>query len=148
MAVAAGGLIKQSIHRDTYSTDSWDSSSTIVFNVQILNANNFKAMTGETPPKAPRDWKTYKKAGGKFYDIPEASSSLSRFFKGVKSVGQLEGNEDDDDFDLQWDPNSSYPPYWSHLNPLLSSAQPRREFRTLQGIEDGIARSNIVSWRK
>jgi hypothetical protein len=33
MGIAAGGLIKQYIQRDTYPADSWDRISTTVFNV-------------------------------------------------------------------------------------------------------------------
>jgi len=135
MAVAAGGLIKQSIHRDTYPPDSWDPSSTIVFNVQILNAEIFESVTGRVSPGSPPDWKTYTKSGGCFFDIPEAASSLSGNFGGVKSVGQKKGKKDDEDGGS-----------WIHLNQDLRKGQPKREFRTTTDIKDNLTESNIVSW--
>jgi hypothetical protein len=144
MAIAAGGLIKQSIHRDAYAPDSWDPTSTIVFNVQILNAEIFQKVTGKAPPKRPADFKSYKKSEGKFFDIPEASSSLSGNFKGVKSVGQIKGQKDNDGSD-----DKSGPVKWSllsYLNHDLTRGRPKREFRTTKDIEDEITRSNIVSW--
>ena len=142
MAIGAGGLIKQSIHHDPYSPDSWDPSSTIVFNVQILNAKIFEAVTGKAVYKPPPDWKAYKNSGGKFFDIPEAPSSVSGKFKGVKSVGKL-GNEDDnfsyDQFGGVCSISSGIGVY-DHLDSDL------REFRTAKNIEDEIAGSNFVSW--
>jgi hypothetical protein len=145
MAVAAGGLIKQSIHRDPFPSDSWDTASTIVFNVQILNANIFKEVTGEAPPKAPAEWKAYKKSGGKFFDIPEATSSLSGNFTSIKSVGQIAAYNDGDDDDER-SSSSGYPNCQRHLSRDLAKGEPMTEFRAVKDMEDDISRLNIVSW--
>jgi hypothetical protein len=145
MAIAAGGLIKRSIHRDSYTSDSWDTSSTIVFNVQILNAKIFQTVTGERPPAAPANWQTYKKSGGKFFNILEASSLLAGTFGGVKSVSQLAGIEDESSSEDEMGTVDYYSIH-RHLNQYLKQGKPKKAFRTAKDIEDDIAGSKIVSW--
>lgn len=149
MAIAAGGLIKQSIHRDSYDSETWDPSSTMTFNVQILNAKIFKKATGKTPPKCPINAKTYLSKGFSFFDIPEDSSSIDGNFKTVQSVGHLGGltldSQGSDD-----EERSGYEPldydFISHINRGLASGEPKREFRTASDILNEVNRANVVSF--
>jgi hypothetical protein len=146
MTIAAGGLIKQSIHRDTYDPETWDPSSTITFNVQILNAKVFQKVIGKAPPKCPNNAKTYLKAGLPFFDIPEPSSSIAGNFGDVKSVGQLNygmstagGSVSDESDQLDYD-------FIYHIRHEMAKGVPKREFRTASEIEREVSRANVVSF--
>lgn len=94
MGIAAGGLIKQSIHKDNNDPNIWDPASGTIFNVQILNSGVFKSLTGREPPRAPISAKTYAAYGFSYFDIKdEEPSGIKGDFTGVKSVNEkdLEG---------------------------------------------------------
>jgi hypothetical protein len=143
MAVAAGGLIKQSIHRDTYDPETWDPSSTITFNVQILNAKFFQKLTGKAPPKCPIGAKTYVSAGLPFFNIPEPSSSIAGKFGALQSLSQLSlgmstnGKNEIDELDDE---------FFEHIGLELANGEPMREFRTASEIQREVSRANVVSF--
>jgi len=94
MGIAAGGLIKQTIVRDTNVPTIWDTENSTIFNVQILNSVAFEAITGKAPPKSPVTAKTYAAHGYRYYDIyDEKPSGIKGHFSGVQSVAEkdLEG---------------------------------------------------------
>lgn len=158
MALTAGGLIRQAIHHDDYDPESWDRSSTLMFNVQILNAKVFEKVTGLAPPKCPISAKTYFTHGLPFFDILEADSSIAGNFDGVKSVGELRGEMDSEgeSIDESEDDRSEYKSddeddcgYYNFDNNRgfdLVTVGPEREFRTVREIEDEVTRANVVSW--
>ena len=93
MGIAAGGLIKQTIVRDTYPTESWDSNNTTTFNVSILNSRIFKQLTGLNPPQCPITARTYIEHGFPYYEIfDEKPSGVIGQFENIKSIKQLEKN--------------------------------------------------------
>ncbi|CRK36726.1 hypothetical protein BN1708_007158, partial [Verticillium longisporum] len=53
MGIAAGGLITQTINPDAYPADSWDSSASIMLNLQILDVASYSAVTGLPAPSTP-----------------------------------------------------------------------------------------------
>jgi ubiquitin len=95
MGIGAGALIQQDIEEDCNHPDIWDSSSAIIFIVQILNSAIFKSVTGEDPPETPITAKTYAEYGFPCYKFfnEKPSSGIKGDFSGVKSVAQkdLEG---------------------------------------------------------
>jgi ubiquitin len=94
MGIAAGGLIKQSIVRDTTDPAIWDPENGTIFNVQILNSAVFESITGNPPPSTPITAQTYANHGYPYYDIyDEKPSGIKGDFSGVKSVADkdLEG---------------------------------------------------------
>lgn len=54
--IAAGGLIKQDIRKDTRDTKGW-AHGLIPFSVQILDTSTFRRVTGVEPPACPIDAK-------------------------------------------------------------------------------------------
>ncbi|EPS44407.1 hypothetical protein H072_1583 [Dactylellina haptotyla CBS 200.50] len=96
MGIAAGGKIKQAIHRDYFPSTRWDRSRTTCFNVQILNARVYTAVTGFSTPTPPISAETYKAHGGDFYDWvdDDDKSNIHGNFKDIKSIGQLTGKID------------------------------------------------------
>ena len=90
MNVAPGGRIKQCILKDDYPAESWDRQATIYFNVQILNSELFRSVTGLAPPKTPISAKTYLDLGLPYYQIWEETSSVKGDFKGIKSVKAID----------------------------------------------------------
>ena len=89
MAVAAGGLIKQTIVRDYTAADGWADIPPLAFNVQIVNSAVFKAITGKSAPPTPVSPAVYAEAGLPFFKLYEEPSGIQGDFSAVKSVAQL-----------------------------------------------------------
>ena len=90
MALAAGGLIKQTIIKDRYNADSWDTEAATVFNVQILSSAAFQKVTGGAPPATPVTAKAYAEHGFPYYDIfNEKASGIHGAFGGVRSLNEM-----------------------------------------------------------
>jgi hypothetical protein len=101
MGIVVGGNIKQTIVKDrgwtsTASDESnrWDTSTTKVFNVQILNTLHFRRVTGLEAPKPPIDAKTYADLGLPFFSMYEEPTDVSGNFRDVRSIGQINGRPD------------------------------------------------------
>lgn len=89
MGLAAGGLIKQTIVKDRYEPDIWDTDNSAIFNVQILNSAVFKQVTGKQPPESPVTAQAYAQHGFPYFDIfDEKPSGIKGDFWGVKSVNE------------------------------------------------------------
>ena len=94
MGTAAGGLIKQSIVADDGRWE-FDGTRTKVFNVQVLNSRHYHQVTGSMPPTTPIDAETYAAYGYPYYSMYEEKSDVPGSFDGVKTVKQLDKEEDD-----------------------------------------------------
>lgn len=117
LGTAAGGLIKQCILEDTNSPSIWQRERTICFNVQVLNSDAFRQVTGMEPPGTPISATTYASQGLPFYKIYNETSNVKGDFGGIKSVKTLDktkagtkrGRKQDDEQDDE-------PPY---KNPVI-----------------------------
>lgn len=94
LGIAPGGLIKQTIVADPYSSDSWEPERSISFNVQILNSELFHQVTGQAPPPTPITAQTYADHGLPFFKLYEENSGIEGDFKGVKSVKAVDNAKD------------------------------------------------------
>ncbi|KAI1611209.1 integral membrane protein [Exophiala viscosa] len=94
MGLAAGGSIKQVIVPDGYPVATWHKSATIVFNVQLLDAANFEAVTGLLAPETPITMDTYAELGLPFFKLHEHPSGVHASFEQVKSVGEMIGTKE------------------------------------------------------
>lgn len=141
MGIAPGGLIKQTIVKDSYAADSWDRERTIIFNVQILNSDSFHRVTGMPPPETPISAKTYSDLGLAFYKLYEEASSIKGTFEDLKSVktmdkiqgqGGKEGAQDEP----------------SHPNPIivLNPACARLPFRPVSELEEEMRKMRGVQF--
>ncbi|KAI9775691.1 MAG: hypothetical protein M1839_000958, partial [Geoglossum umbratile] len=84
MGVATGGLIHQSIEKDTHLPSKWRPNDTLTVNVQIVNSQAFQAITGAAPPESPIDASTYASLGLSFFKLyDENPLSISGAFTGV-----------------------------------------------------------------
>lgn len=90
MSIGAGGTINQVILADPYSPYSWDTEKTILFNVQLLDANCFKAVLGIDPPQTPITAATYAELGLPFYALYEGASGVYGKTDLLKTVGDLD----------------------------------------------------------
>ncbi|KAG9200675.1 hypothetical protein G6514_006855 [Epicoccum nigrum] len=95
MSVAAGGAIEQSITPDNHGED-WLPFRTTVFNVQILNAAFYHAVTGEEPPTRPMTAAEYAELDLLFFKLYEEPSNVHGAFDAVKSVAKLKGRQEQD----------------------------------------------------
>ncbi|KAF7186024.1 Ubiquitin-like protein-NEDD8-like protein RUB3 [Pseudocercospora fuligena] len=91
MGFAAGGQIRQSIKRDNNNPSIWEPESGVIFNVQTVNSEHFREITGEEPPETPVTAKDYAEAGQPYFEIyEEKPSGVGGSFEEVKSVNELD----------------------------------------------------------
>ena len=142
ISIAPGGLIKQCIINDTYPATSWDSDRTITFNVQILDSETFRDVTGMDPPKTPINAETYASQGLPFFKIYNETSTIKGDFAGLKSIKQKEKEKTkkgarEDDMDEP-----------SYKNPIvvLNSDGGRMRFRPLSELETKLSSMNSVQF--
>jgi hypothetical protein len=95
MGIAAGGSIKQQIHKDTYGIDSWDITKRRGLTVHLVNSAAFKLITGYDPPDSPITVDEYEKAKIPWYshydDNIQAVKSPT-IFKRIMSISSIEKN--------------------------------------------------------
>ncbi|KAF2865627.1 integral membrane protein [Massariosphaeria phaeospora] len=148
MAIAAGGKISQVIHEDIFP-DAWIPNSTTVLNVQILNSAAYKAVTGEAPPTMALDAATYKRYGLPFYSFYEEPSGIYGDFSMVKSVAQIDGEEEE-----HVKPKVVQLRHGNSRNTgavpvqvgLTNPNGPLREFRTIHDLEKQLSGYHVASF--
>lgn len=72
LGIAAGGLIKQHIRKDTRDPKGWVKGLAIPFRVQILDSSTFRQVTGKEPPACPND--------AEAVSLPQKLTTTSVFF--------------------------------------------------------------------
>ncbi|KAI1085688.1 hypothetical protein F5B20DRAFT_587646 [Whalleya microplaca] len=93
MGLAAGGRIKQSIKPDDQPSSTWDIGASIMFNIQILDAESFAEVTGVPPQPSPINAQTYAQYDYPFFEIwGEENTGIKGDFSKVKSVAQIEAD--------------------------------------------------------
>lgn len=91
LGISAGGLIRQTIIKDSFRPDIWQPEYGTIFNVQILNSTIFRQVTGKAPPTSPITSWTYADHGYPYFAIyNELPSGIVGQFEGVKSVNQMD----------------------------------------------------------
>ncbi|KAA6182740.1 hypothetical protein F2Q65_17360 [Thiohalocapsa marina] len=91
MGLAAGGLMRQTIHADPYGLDAWDQDHVSRCFVHLLNSKQYQAVTGERPPHRPFKAKSYAKAGLPWFHHYREGRALpgARLLAGLTSVGSV-----------------------------------------------------------
>lgn len=91
IGLAAGGLVHQTIVKDSNDPYIWEPDSGTILNVQILNSLHFREVTGMEPPASPITASTYAQHGFPYYQIyDEKLSGIKGNFEAVKSVNELD----------------------------------------------------------
>jgi hypothetical protein len=145
MSVAAAGKIKQTIVADRSNPGDWLRQHTMVFNVQLLNAVDFKAVTGRNPPPTPVTAEVYKQQGYPFFDMLEEPSAVCGNFKGVKSITEFDGKiEAHKTFPVKMIDKTAPPigttpaTEMTETESLLNPSGPFMPFRHISEIEQGV----------
>jgi hypothetical protein len=68
MSLAAGGRMKQQIYADPYGLDAWDQSVSSRCFVSLVDAVQWREITGDLPPTKPPTAQDYSKAGLPWFD--------------------------------------------------------------------------------
>lgn len=92
MGLAAGGRMHQVIYPDRRDPSDWDLSSTQRLFVTLINAKDWKGLTGENAPTHPPSARDYSRAGlpwFDFYGADQDALSGGKDLEGIRSVGQL-----------------------------------------------------------
>jgi hypothetical protein len=63
MGLGAGGRMVQKIYPDEYGLDTWDGESATSVHIHLVDARDWRSITGEDPPASPISVQTYKSHG-------------------------------------------------------------------------------------
>ncbi len=105
MGLAPGGLMRQSITRDSYGLEAWDQSAGARCFVHLVNSLSYHTITGHYPPQRPLTAKQYTAVGMPWFEnyaadkkslpgspaLAALDSLAARFIK--KGRGLLPGNK-------------------------------------------------------
>ncbi|KXT05265.1 hypothetical protein AC578_8428 [Pseudocercospora eumusae] len=87
----SGGRIRQTIKQDCYNPACWEPLPGTIFNVQIINSEQFGLITGEEPSESPITAKAYAKAGLPYIKIyDETVTGIVGNLDGVMSVNMMD----------------------------------------------------------
>lgn len=89
MGLAPGGRIRQQIFEDKFSLTDWEPSQTSRCFIHLCNSIQWRALTGEKPPKTPITPRQYRKAGIPWFEhYKEKARTLkdSAALTGLESV--------------------------------------------------------------
>jgi hypothetical protein len=59
MGLGAGGQIRQKLYADPYGLETWDADNRGRVDVHLVNSDQYRALTGKSPPPTPVDAKAY-----------------------------------------------------------------------------------------
>jgi hypothetical protein len=91
MGLAAGGRMRQQIYADPYGIDAWDQSVSSRCFVTLLDATQWREITGEAPDQRPPTAADYTSAGLPWFDYYAEAETLAgaKELALVKSVAEL-----------------------------------------------------------
>jgi hypothetical protein len=90
LGLGAGGQIRQKIYPDPHGLDVWDPDGSAVVFVQLLNSEQYRALTGHHPPPTVIDVATYIEQGLpwlELYDEGEGDVPAPADLAGVEGTG-------------------------------------------------------------
>lgn len=90
MTLGVGGRMRQKIYPDQHGRDIWDVSGARRAHVRLIDARDWRAITGETAPPTPIDAASYTRAGLPWFDIydEEASTVAPATTNPPRTVGE------------------------------------------------------------
>ncbi len=109
MGLGAGGQIRQKLYADPYGVEAWDSDNSGRVNVHLVNSEQYRAVTGKSPPPTPVDAKAYVAHGLPWFDLYDEGLPYLRPaapLTGVKTIRELdtlsgiEPGSDEQSFDV------------------------------------------------
>jgi len=89
MGVGAGGEIEQKIYPDKYGINEWNPEQPVRFNIRIVNALMWEALTGKNPPYQPftaTDYQYHSFPWFKLYDEQKSDTKPSEVLAAIKSI--------------------------------------------------------------
>lgn len=93
MGIAAGGVLKQQIHKDTYGVESWDADRKGGITIHLVNSLAYKAITGHEAPPTPITSAQYQRARipwHSHYDETVVPVQPPSIFKRILSIASIE----------------------------------------------------------
>jgi len=94
LGLAAGGRLRQKIYPDPHGLDAWDPGSAVSISIQLVNSDQYRALTGREPPPSPVSAASYTEHGlpwFELYDEAAADIAASERLAGIEPVGEDEG---------------------------------------------------------
>jgi hypothetical protein len=98
MGVAAGGRMHQKIYPDGHGIDTWDEKNYVEVFINIVNSEQYYAITGRKPPPSPISPKLYTDMGlpwFSLYDEDRGDVAASERLRSVKSLAERDWERDD-----------------------------------------------------
>jgi hypothetical protein len=69
MGLGVGGRMVQKIYPDAYGLDTWDLESATSVHIHLVDARDWRSITGEEPPPSPISVQTYKSYGLPWFEL-------------------------------------------------------------------------------
>jgi hypothetical protein len=129
MGLAAGGRMTQQVYADPHGLDAWDQSVSSRCFVTLVDAVQWRAITGEAPPTKPPTAADYSKAGLPWFDYYAADVETlggAQVLASVKSVAEMAKAKDEQVLDPDGEVN---PDPIIHLGPGKSAHPKGRPVR-------------------
>ena len=134
MGLAAGGRMRQQIYADPHGLDAWDQSISSRCFVTLVDAVQWREITGEAPPTKPPSAADYTKAGLPWFDYYAADLETlggAQALALAKSVAEIAEEKGEQVLDLDGEVNpdtiiSIGPGETSHANALPRESKRKR----------------------
>src|SRR5262249_31770401 len=134
MGLAAGGRMRQQIYADPHGLDAWDQSISSRCFVTLVDAVQWREITGEAPPTKPPSAADYTKAGLPWFDYYAADLETlggAQALALAKSVAEMAEEKGEQVLDLDGEVNpdtiiSIGPGETSHANALPRESKRKR----------------------
>jgi hypothetical protein len=93
MGLGVGGQIRQKLYADPHGLETWDADNHGRVNVHLVNSDQYRELTGKSPPPTPVDAKTYAAHGLPWFDLydeglPHLPPAVP--LKDVKTIRELD----------------------------------------------------------
>ena len=98
MGLGVGGAMRQKLYPDPHGLDTWDLGSAISLTIQIVNSEQYAALTGQPPPPSPIDASIYTEHGFPWYDLYDEERGdleAARRLAELKSIRELDAEQGD-----------------------------------------------------
>jgi hypothetical protein len=109
MGLGAGGQIRQKLYADPHGVETWDAGNLGRVNVHLVNSDQYRELTGKSPPPTPVDAKAYVEHGLPWFDLydeglphlpPTAPLIGVKTIRELDAVRGLEPGSEEQSFDV------------------------------------------------
>ena len=94
LGVGAGGTLRQKIYPDGHGLHSWDPDSAVSLSLQLVNSDQYRALTGREPPASPVSAATYSEHGLPWFELYDEAAGDVPAAERLAGVEPIEDKDD------------------------------------------------------